>query len=129
MIHQFLNERGEPAGHASDGWRHEIMRLHETLTAQEIWAGRSKTARRGNKIVRINEPHSDGRPSLTQGAIARWPHSVDLKFSPLGSQELRPWKKFDKFQIPAHWTVVKPTSETSGTKIGIIGYPFPKPKR
>ena len=31
MVHQYLNERGEPAGHDSEGWRREIMRLHELV--------------------------------------------------------------------------------------------------
>lgn len=79
MIHQWLNERGEDAAHASDGWRREIMRLHREITGTEIWAGRSKTVRRkdqdGARVVRINLPHpTTGEASLTQGQIARWPH-------------------------------------------------------
>jgi len=38
MVHQYLNERGEPAGHDSEGWRREIMRLHELVTGKKIWA-------------------------------------------------------------------------------------------
>jgi hypothetical protein len=84
MIHQFLFERGEDAAHAGAPWRREIMRLHAAIAGTAIWAGRSTPARQGGKVVRINEPHADGRPSLTQGAIARWPHSVGLEFGPIG---------------------------------------------
>jgi hypothetical protein len=87
MIHQFLFERGESAGHDSDGWRRELMRLHKAITGHEIWAGQSRTARQNGKIVRINKPDADGTVSLTQGKIARWPHSVGIKFGPLGSQD------------------------------------------
>ena len=45
MVHQYLNERGEPAGHDSEGWRSEIMRLHELVTGKKIWAGASITKR------------------------------------------------------------------------------------
>ena len=45
MIHQLLFERGEPAGHDSDGWRREIMRLTKVITGKEKWAGRSMTKR------------------------------------------------------------------------------------
>jgi hypothetical protein len=80
MIHQLLFERGEPAGHDSEGWRREIMRLNKLITGKEIWAGRSMTKRVAgadgtlSKVVRINEPHEDGRASLRQSEIARWPH-------------------------------------------------------
>jgi hypothetical protein len=81
MIHQCLQERGEASGHGSEGWRREIMRLNKMITGNEIWAGRSKTMRRDKQVVRINEPHPDGRQSLTQKQIARWPHDgcgIDL---------------------------------------------------
>src|SRR5215467_5851172 len=35
MIHQLLFERGEPAGHDSEGWRREIMRLNKLITSRE----------------------------------------------------------------------------------------------
>jgi len=38
-----------------------------------------------------------------------------------------PMKQFGKYRIPAHWKVDTTLAE-SGTKIGIIGYPLPKPK-
>ena len=87
MIHQLLFERGEPAGHHSEGWRREIMRLTKLITGKEIWAGRSMTKRvkgadgKLSKVVRINEPHADGRASLRQAEIACWPHDgcgIDL---------------------------------------------------
>jgi hypothetical protein len=49
--------------------------------------GRSTTKRvvgadgKLSKVVRINKPSDDGRASLTQAVIARWPHdgmSIDL---------------------------------------------------
>jgi hypothetical protein len=47
MIHQYLFERGEDAGHDSDGWRREIMRLTKAISGKAIWAGRS--SRSGSK--------------------------------------------------------------------------------
>jgi hypothetical protein len=84
MVHQCLNERGENAKHACDGWRREIMRLHQAITGSEIWAGRSKTMRQNGKVVRLNEAHANGRVSLTQDEISRWPHSVAINLGPLG---------------------------------------------
>jgi len=81
MIHQFLLERGESPKHESEGWRREIMRLNKMIIGKEIWAGRSKTVRKkdpadskSSYVVRINEPAPDGRPSLSQRQISRWPH-------------------------------------------------------
>jgi hypothetical protein len=91
MIHQFLFECGEDAAHAGDGWRREIMRLNKLITGEDIWAGRSTTARRevaGVKtVVRINIPKPDtGEKSLGQMAIARWPHDQgDIHLGALGS--------------------------------------------
>jgi hypothetical protein len=42
-------------------------------------------------------------------------------------KDAAPAKQFGKFRIPAHWKDV--TSEKSGTKIGLVGYPSPNPKR
>jgi hypothetical protein len=85
MIHQVLFERGTDPAHASQGWRNEIMRLNELITGSRIWAGRSVTRRIDGKMVRINEPRSDGTASLTQGEIARWPHSVGINLGGLGA--------------------------------------------
>ena len=86
MIHQYLGERGENTGHDSEGWRREIMRLTKEITGKEIWAGRSKTVRREKQIVRVNEPHADGRQSLPQKQIARWPHDgLGIDLGSLGS--------------------------------------------
>jgi len=80
VIHQLLFGRGEPAGHDSEGWRREIMRLNKLITGKEIWAGRSMTKRvagvdgKLSKVIRLNAPHEDGRASLRQAEIARWPH-------------------------------------------------------
>src|SRR6516164_3832693 len=63
MIHQVLFERGTDAAHASEGWRNEIMRLHELITGSQIWAGRSTTKRIDGKMVRINKPRNDGTVS------------------------------------------------------------------
>ena len=61
MVHQYLNERGEPAGHDSEGWRREIMRLHELVTGKKIWAGASITKR---KVVALfaqrSKPNGEG---------------------------------------------------------------------
>jgi hypothetical protein len=84
MVHQALFERGTDAAHASAGWRGEIMRLHEIITGSKIWAGRSVTKRIDGKVVRINEPRNDGTVSMTQGSIARWPHSVGINLGRLG---------------------------------------------
>lgn len=82
MVHQCLNERGAPAGHDSEGWRREIMRLNKLIAGREIWAGRSTTKRvegedgKLSKVVRLNLPCPEhGRTSLTQMEIATWPHS------------------------------------------------------
>jgi hypothetical protein len=80
MIHQLLQQRGEPSAHASAGWRREIMRLNKLITGTEVWAGASITKRvvgddgKRSKVVRINKPRDDGEPSLDQATIARWPH-------------------------------------------------------
>jgi hypothetical protein len=84
MVHQALNERGEDASHTSEGWRREIMRLHKLMTGEELWAGRSITTRVKGKMVRINKPAEDGRPSLGQGEIARWPHDSGIRLGALG---------------------------------------------
>jgi hypothetical protein len=39
------------------------------------------------------------------------------------TKDAAPTKLFGKYRIPAHW-VVNETLEKSGTKIGIVGYPF-----
>lgn len=103
MIHQCLFERGEYPSHDGEPWRKEIMRLHRVLTKKDIWAGRSKTARRKRKegremiseVVRINEPHPEtGAKSLSQFDISRWPHSCDICLGELGSNiELRVTKR------------------------------------
>jgi hypothetical protein len=75
MVHQYLFERGEPAAHASEGWRREIMRLTKVITGKTIWCGRSSAVRRDGKVVRMNMAHHEnGKASLPQKIIARWPH-------------------------------------------------------
>lgn len=93
MVHQCCAECGEDAAHSSPAWRREIMRLHKTMTGNEIWAGRSATVRRKingaskSKVIRINVPHPDtGAPSLTQDHIARWPRSCGICLGKLGSE-------------------------------------------
>jgi hypothetical protein len=82
MVHQFLFERGEYPSHDGEPWRREIMRLTKQITGREIWAGRSMTVRRDNRVVRMNKSHPETKePSLPQDAIARWPHDglgIDL---------------------------------------------------
>lgn len=82
MLHQFLYQRGVSASHDSDGWRTEIMRITAKHFGKEIWAGRIKVTKVGKgkdrRSVKFNAPHPDGRKSLTQGEIARWPHSVGI---------------------------------------------------
>jgi hypothetical protein len=84
MVHQFLVEHHEDPAHMSAGWRREIMRLHLAITGSEIWAGKSTTARLDGKVVRINKAHADGRVSLTQMQIARWPHDTSIRLGALG---------------------------------------------
>jgi hypothetical protein len=59
----------------------------DRCSGKEIWAGRSMTKRvvgadgKLSKVVRLNAPHADGRESLGQAEIARWPHEgrgIDL---------------------------------------------------
>jgi hypothetical protein len=84
MTHQGLFERGISHKHKDQSWCDEIMRLHRLLTGQEIWAGaytvaKKRTADGGRSSVRCNRPHPQtGAPSLAQGDIARWPHSVGI---------------------------------------------------
>jgi hypothetical protein len=61
------------------------MRLHEEITGNPLWAGRSMTKRIGGKVVRINEAGADGTLSLTQDDIARWPRSVGIDLGELGA--------------------------------------------
>jgi hypothetical protein len=89
MIHQSLFERGEAAGHESVGWRREIMRLNQLITGADIWARPSKVVHVEKRAVRINAPHPDGRPSMRQGDIARWPHSQpSIKLGRLGESNI-----------------------------------------
>jgi hypothetical protein len=90
MIHQALFEAGEDAAHASEGWRREIMRLHQAITGKTIWAGRSMTKRvqgpdgKLSKVVRINAPGPNGEESLGQDVIATWPHALGIRLGKLG---------------------------------------------
>jgi hypothetical protein len=87
MVHQCLFEAGEPAAHASAGWRREIMRLHRLITGgMEIWAGPSRTIRVDGKVVRRNAPCGETKAdSLRQKQIARWPHDQpEIKLGALG---------------------------------------------
>lgn len=75
MVHQFLFERGEPAGHDSAGWRREIMRLTKMIKGVDIWAGKSTVTRVAGRPTRMNKAHPEtGEASLSQKIIARWPH-------------------------------------------------------
>ena len=85
MIHQYLHERGENPKHDGAAWRREIMRLTTLLNGRDIWAGRSKTMRKKQKVYRGNEAHPEtGAASLDQQAIATWPHSIGIKLGRLG---------------------------------------------
>jgi hypothetical protein len=86
MVHQFLFERSERAGHDGAPWRREIMRLTKQISGKDIWAGPSKTVRRDGAVIRMNIPHPQtGEPSLPQKVIARWPHDVlGINFGHLG---------------------------------------------
>jgi hypothetical protein len=88
MIHQALFEGGEAAGHHTEGWRREIMRLHREITGVEIWAGKSQAVRqKDDGVVRMNLPHpKTGEPSLLQSQIARWPHDTTIKLGVLGER-------------------------------------------
>jgi hypothetical protein len=95
MVHQFLFERGEDPAHAGEPWRREIMRLNLAITGKPIWAGASRSVRvrgengEGSRVIRANAPSEDGRESLTQARIARWPHDTGtIDFGPLGQEAL-----------------------------------------
>jgi hypothetical protein len=89
MTHQGLSEAGLRPDHQGQGWRDEVMRLHRLLTGQEVWAGayvvaKEKVAGGGRQSVRLNRPDpATGRPSLTQGEIARWPRSLGIDLGAL----------------------------------------------
>jgi hypothetical protein len=87
MVHQFLYESGENPNHNGEPWRREVMRLHQRLTGTEVWAGAPTVAKvNGRHSRRLNRPHPEtGVASLTQGAIARWPHSVDIDLGSLST--------------------------------------------
>jgi hypothetical protein len=91
MVHQALFEAGEDAAHMSEGWRREIMRLHQEITGRGIWAGRSMTKRvqgadgKLSKVIRINEPGPNREESLGQAEIAVWPGSTSIKLGKLGA--------------------------------------------
>jgi hypothetical protein len=82
MIHQFLFERSEEAGHNSRGWRREIMRLTKQIIGTDVWAGPSVVRRVDGVATRFNAPNPEtGQQSLSQAVIARWPHDdlgIDL---------------------------------------------------
>jgi hypothetical protein len=86
MVHQFLFERSERAGHDGAPWRREIIRLTKQISGKDTWAGPSKTVRRDGAVIRMNIPHPQtGEPSLPQKVIARWPHDdLGINFGHLG---------------------------------------------
>jgi hypothetical protein len=56
-----------------------------TLRKIRPYAARALTTTRvKGKMVRINKPAEDGRPSLGQGEIARWPHDSGIRLGALG---------------------------------------------
>jgi hypothetical protein len=89
MIHQLLHERGQDPGHKDQPWRQEIMRLHLQITGKSIWAGaytvgKQKCADGERRSVRMNQADpATGRESITQGKIARWPHSLGVRLGHL----------------------------------------------
>jgi hypothetical protein len=89
MIHQCLHEQGLDPSHKGQPWRDEIMRLHQLISGQTIWAGRYTVGKKkvGNgewESVRLNRPDPvTGQTSLRQSDIARWPHSVGINLGPL----------------------------------------------
>lgn len=87
MVHQHLSEIGEDPKHVSAAWRREIMRLHQQITGTRIWAGRSMLMRdpASKRVIRVNEPGEGGSASLTQGAIATWPHDQNIDLGKLGT--------------------------------------------
>jgi hypothetical protein len=83
MIHQLLAQRGTNSKHAGQPWRSEITRLHQQITGRPFVLIRQKVAKikqpdGSRKSVRITP---DG--AVTQGEIARWPHSFGLQFHSL----------------------------------------------
>jgi hypothetical protein len=82
MIHQHLTESGRWPKHDGEAWCEEIMRLHFAITGKTIWAAPEKIGKQKDddgkrKSVRKQAADPiDGRPSISQAAIASWPHSV-----------------------------------------------------
>jgi hypothetical protein len=80
MCHQWLHEQGLYPSHDGQPWRELIMRLHHEITGERIWAGPPTVAKdKDRRSVRVNAPDPEsGRPSITQGEIARWPYSCGI---------------------------------------------------
>jgi hypothetical protein len=83
MIHQLLSQRRVCPAHAGAPWRSEIMRLHQKVTGEPLVLVRQrvikvKQADGSRRSARVSPPGA-----VTQGKIARWPHSFGLRFSPL----------------------------------------------
>jgi len=83
MIHQSCHQRGVNSKHAGQPWRDTIMRLHKQITGQPLVLVQQK-------IVKVRQPdgtrksvRSSPEGAVTQGAIARWPHSFGLRFEQL----------------------------------------------
>jgi len=49
MVHQCLAERGEPTNHDSESWCREIMRLHQQITGERLWATPERVGKDANR--------------------------------------------------------------------------------
>jgi hypothetical protein len=79
MIHQSLDQHGEPTAHASASWCREIMRISHEL-GRDIWAGRYTVKKINGRACRANEERPSGTrgTALNQKQISTWPHSINL---------------------------------------------------
>lgn len=90
MLHQEITEQGLSPKHEHAPWCHGIMRLHQAITGERIWAAPETVAKlatdadgkRRSVRKQLPEP-STGTASLDRAAIAGWPHSLGLDLGAL----------------------------------------------
>lgn len=90
MLHQYLTEQGDSPKHEHQPWCDGIMRLHQQITGERIWACPESiikerdpdTGKRKSRRVQATDPET-GTAALPRGAIATWPHSVGLSLGDL----------------------------------------------
>jgi hypothetical protein len=83
MIHQFLHQRGACPKHAGQPWRDTIIRLHKQITGEPLVLIRQKVIKVRQADGTRRSARQSPKGAVTQGQIARWPHSFGLQFKPL----------------------------------------------